>query len=64
MKRTDIGYETENYKVVRHIGVNIFSGKRSVDYWIIYDKKTNEKVITWVALKDAREYLRRKGEKV
>jgi hypothetical protein len=56
MKSTPKGYETDKYFVNRHIGVNIFTCAKSVDYWIVVNKETGKQDVFY-SLKDARKFV-------
>ena len=62
MKRTNYGYETNNYKIVRKISSNIFSCVKSVDGFELVDKKTDKVISFSPWLKDIKNELIRMEE--
>lgn len=68
MKRTDYGYETNGYAVVRIMGTNIFSHRKSVDGFALYKKDfcrglpCGERIDFSPYLSDIRRRLKEMGE--
>lgn len=61
LRRTNKGYETENYKIERYITKDIFTCRKEVGGFFLINKKTGE----WdfhTYLSDARKDLVKMGE--